>query len=362
MGLYEEWRRIASECSECQEDLRAMLSLLQHLSPKAIKILLKFVKVYQHKGCSKVAQICGWDKGNFNRWSEPQLLFKLCVGSEPFLDIAKRDILSFFKQECPNLMTEKQNPQTLLRPRMSAGEDIFKALQRKDEGFLSRLAYDQIAPPTGRFLAAKAPCKLDLAWLQAFAEERLRDSQHPQASVTVTAFCLSLFHPQPSEEWVWNWISLLWDSCSENEYVYSSIVGLSYNPFVLEGVATQMLRRDLFAIVINNWFLWQEPQDPKVVAKAIAAFEEKRLSSVREMFDRLVARIVYLTRAFVWPQNISALLLLDLLPIMAMPLTDGALVSEALNLVLPSIRGIEYYSGLKKALEWVEECRQELAL
>jgi len=47
---------------------------------------------------------------------------------------------------------------------------------------------------------------------------------------------------------------------------------------------------------------------------------------------------------------------------MAMPLTDGALVSEALNLVLPSIRGIEYYSGLKKALEWVEECRQELAL
>jgi hypothetical protein len=354
MGLYEEWRRIASECHE--EDLRAMLNVLENLSPKAIKTLLKFVKVYQHMGCSKVAQICGWDKGNFNKCSEKHLLFKLCVESESFCDIAKRDILSFLGQEHPHLMT-KQNPQTLFRPRMPAGGEIFRALQRKDEGFLSRLGYDQIAPPTGRFLAAKAPCKLDIAWLQAFVEERLCDSQHPQASVTVTVFCFALFHPQPSERWVWDLIPRLW-RCS-TEYVFSAIAGLSYNPFVLEGVANQMLRSDLFAIVINNWFL---RQDPKVVAKAIAEFEEKRLSSVREMFDRLVARIVYLTRAFVQPQNISALLLLDLMPIMAMPLMDGALVLDASNLVLPSIRGVEHYSGIKKALEWVEECRQELAL
>jgi hypothetical protein len=353
MGLYEEWRRIASECRE--EDLRAMLNVLENLSPEAIKTLLKLVRVYQHRGCSKVAQICGWDKGNFHKWSEKQLLFKLCVGSEPFRDIAKRDILSFLEQEYPSLMI-KQNPQTLFRPRMSA-EEIFKALQRKDEGFLSQLGYDQIAPPTGRFLAAKAPCKLDIAWLQAFVEKRLCDSQHPQASVTVTVFCFALFHPQPSERWVWYLIPLLWQ-CS-TEYVYSAIAGLSYNPFVLEGVANQMLRSDLFAIVINDWFL---RQDPKVVAKAIADFEEKRLSSVREMFDRLVARIVYLTRAFVQPQNISALLLLDLMPIMAMPLTDGALVLDALSLVLPSIRGVEHYGGIKRALEWVEECRQELAL
>jgi hypothetical protein len=353
MGLYEEWRRIVAKCHE--EDLRAMLNVLENLSPEAIKTLLKLVRVYQHRGCSKVAQICGWDKGNFSKWSEKQLLFKLCVGSEPFRDIAKRDILSFLEQEYPSLMT-KQNPQTLFRPRMSA-EEIFKALQRKDEGFLSQLGYDQIAPPTGRFLAAKAPCKLDIAWLQAFVEKRLRDSQHPQASVTVTVFCFALFHPQPSERWVWYLIPLLWQ-CS-TEYVYSAIAGLSYNPFVLEGVANQMLRSDLFAIVINDWFL---RQDPKVVAKAIADFEEKRLSSVREMFDRLVARIVYLTRAFIRPQNISALLLLDLMPIMAMPLTDGALVLDALNLVLPSIRGVEHYGGIKRALEWVEECRQELAL
>jgi hypothetical protein len=147
----------------------------------------------------------------------------------------------------------------------------------------------------------------------------------------------------------------------EPESVHSFIIGLSYNPSVYEGLATGFIRSDVFAIVINSLCLRFEPA---TIAQKVAQFEKRRGASLDDITSRLLQRQL----DAIWvlsPQNRSALLLLQTLPLLAMTENEWILpkVLETVRSVLISIdrpKVDRYYDGIQRAINWVAECLQEL--
>jgi hypothetical protein len=355
-----DWQRVSRRYPDkVQREL--VLCLRSNWLPtgEAFELLLEFTSVLRRKCCSEFARRIGRDKGNLYDWSEKQLAYELATNQHCF-GFVKEKVLLFFQQERPDLFSSTNTSQLTIYQTRPCIDKILKALKESNEEFLSNITYNDITPPTGRLLASKAmTCRdIDVNWLASFTIGQHMPNCFPNATVTLCAYSLGLFNTKPSASWIINLPqSLDW----EPESVHSFIIGLSYNPSVYEGLATGFIRSDVFAIVVNGLCLRFEPA---TIAQKVAQFEKRRGASLDDITSRLLQRQL----DAIWvlsPQNRSALLLLQTLPLLAMTENEWILpkVLETVRSVLISIdrpKVDRYYDGIQRAIDWVAECLQEL--
>jgi hypothetical protein len=354
-----DWQGVSRRYpDEVQRELVLCLHSNRLPTGEAFELLLEFTSVLRRKCCSEFARRIGRDKGNLYDWSEKQLTYELATNQHCF-SFVKEKVLLFFQQERPDLFSGTNTSKLTIYQTRPCIDKILKALKESNEEFLSNITYNDITPPTGRLLASKAvTCRdIDVNWLASFTIGQRMPNCFPNATVTLCTYALGLFNTKPSAGWIINLPqSLDW----EPECVHSFIIGASYNPFVRERLATNFISGDIFAIVINSLCLRFEPP---IIAQKVAQFEKSRGASPEDIISRLLQRQLDAIWVFS-PQNRSALLLLQILPLLAMTENEWILpkILETIRSVLVFVDRpkVDMYKGIQKAIDWVAECLQEL--